>query len=684
MRRILLILLFALLAPLAARANSNARGWCESGNIPVITSGLTSTNVVQGSFPQCTITVLIHGGGLATIYSDNSNTPLANPFLAQTNGQWLWYAADGRYDVTMTCVAPCVPPTPSPFPITYSDIVLATGGGGGGGFLSGSIANTQIAFGTATNTLGGSANLTYTLANGTITSKVTGSLPFNLLMSNNAAPSVTHGFLTSSAGVGSWRDSAGDFCSLNAPSFDVTCGDASGNNSLLINSAGTQLLTDGAIVQAFGLSAGQGLALGAGNFTGTAAPQISATWINTNAGSIFPGFTIAATDAASAAGTQIFQVFGGAAGTTNLFKVGKAGDVVASGSLSAPIINDTGITGSTQCLQANSAGTLSGTGATCGASWATDILSEAKPAYGTTKGSSGKGISVLNNATATILNLTSQSPGGYVSAMWIGVGAQDNASLLTITADGNTVFNDRACLFFGAEYQSNQGSFMTRFIGASNNNSNNVGFLSHIPIPFTNSISIVFTNETGGTINIWYTISYQTGIANTWPRTQKLVARSGTIAAATPGQVLTLVSDAGLNPGRFLGMAFSVDSVPGSANPLTAPLEGEFKFYFDGNVGAPDYFSSGTEDYVGMSNYFQGFDITRFAAAINGIQSGLSDYSGLTVKSTSGTWNAYRFHILDPFMFQSGLRITWDAGETGVISWTGTVRFSYCLWYYTT
>src|SRR6202049_4146162 len=135
MRRILLILLFALLAPLAARANSNARGWWESGNIPVITSGLTSTNVVQGSFPQCTITVLIHGGGLATIYSDNSNTPLANPFLAQTHGPWLWYAADGGDAATMTCVAPCVPPTPSPFPITYSDIVLATGGGGGGGFL---------------------------------------------------------------------------------------------------------------------------------------------------------------------------------------------------------------------------------------------------------------------------------------------------------------------------------------------------------------------------------------------------------------------------------------------------------------------------------------------------------------------------------------------------------------------
>jgi len=80
-------------------------------------------------------------GTLATIYQDNnvSPTPLANPFYAgilpgQSSGQWLFYAADGRYDVTMTNAG-------LPGPVTYFDILLcdpfavgsSCGGGGGGG-----------------------------------------------------------------------------------------------------------------------------------------------------------------------------------------------------------------------------------------------------------------------------------------------------------------------------------------------------------------------------------------------------------------------------------------------------------------------------------------------------------------------------------------------------------------------
>ena len=141
MRRLLWLLAGVLLLSLApaARANENAQGWCEVGAQPVVTSGLNSTNTVQQSFPQCTVTVFVHGGGLATIYSDNNGTPtpLANPFTATTDGQWLFYAGDGRYDVQLSG-------TGFPFPVTYSDILLcdpanhgACGGGGGGG-VSGS------------------------------------------------------------------------------------------------------------------------------------------------------------------------------------------------------------------------------------------------------------------------------------------------------------------------------------------------------------------------------------------------------------------------------------------------------------------------------------------------------------------------------------------------------------------
>jgi hypothetical protein len=117
MKRLFILLLFLLGSATLASANDSARGWCEEGNRPVVTSGLTSTTRVQASHPSCQVTVLVHGGALATIYADNNLTPLANPFTSQTDGQWQFYAANGRYDVTMSSAG-------FSQTITYSDILL--------------------------------------------------------------------------------------------------------------------------------------------------------------------------------------------------------------------------------------------------------------------------------------------------------------------------------------------------------------------------------------------------------------------------------------------------------------------------------------------------------------------------------------------------------------------------------
>ena len=119
----------------SARANEGWRGWCEDGNQPALTSGLASTSLEQASYPQCVVTVLVHGGGLATIYSDNASPPtvLANPFTANTNGQWIFYAANGRYDVTMTSGS--TQASVMPQAVTYSDILLCDP------FVAGSVCN---------------------------------------------------------------------------------------------------------------------------------------------------------------------------------------------------------------------------------------------------------------------------------------------------------------------------------------------------------------------------------------------------------------------------------------------------------------------------------------------------------------------------------------------------------------
>lgn len=107
--------------------NERASGFCEDGNKSVVTAGISSTTKVQQSYPACTITVYATGTtSLSTIYSDTSNTPLANPFTAASSGYWFFYAADGRYDVKMSGGG-------IPTPFTRADYLLNTSTGGGGG-----------------------------------------------------------------------------------------------------------------------------------------------------------------------------------------------------------------------------------------------------------------------------------------------------------------------------------------------------------------------------------------------------------------------------------------------------------------------------------------------------------------------------------------------------------------------
>jgi len=94
--------ILAFLASSVALAMPNAAGWCEAGGATVSVPGnLPSTTLVQVSSPSCTVTVRDSMGNIATIYSDNLLTPLANPFTATVTGTWNFYAAAGHYSVTL-------------------------------------------------------------------------------------------------------------------------------------------------------------------------------------------------------------------------------------------------------------------------------------------------------------------------------------------------------------------------------------------------------------------------------------------------------------------------------------------------------------------------------------------------------------------------------------------------------
>lgn len=65
-----------------------------------------------------TVTVYDSTGAVATIYSDNSSTVKANPFVTDEVGRISFYAANGNYTVS---VAAPVSGTPTQIPIILFD-----------------------------------------------------------------------------------------------------------------------------------------------------------------------------------------------------------------------------------------------------------------------------------------------------------------------------------------------------------------------------------------------------------------------------------------------------------------------------------------------------------------------------------------------------------------------------------
>ncbi len=133
LRRLLFIWI---LLPFGALGMERAQGWCETGGQVVVGPGSSqSTTKVQRSYPQCIVHVYLTGTVTpATIFADNSSTPLSNPFTATSLGHWLFYAANGRYDVTISGSG-----LSSPF--TFGDILLADPQSGPGGVSSISAGN---------------------------------------------------------------------------------------------------------------------------------------------------------------------------------------------------------------------------------------------------------------------------------------------------------------------------------------------------------------------------------------------------------------------------------------------------------------------------------------------------------------------------------------------------------------
>ena len=127
-------------------------GYCILGAKQAITSGLNSSNYLLGVIPSCTVTVYLTGTTtLATIYFSQGGSAYTGPFTANTDGSWLFYAAQSQgYDVVLSGG---VRPNVYPSSVTLTDVFA--GGGSGSGTVNTGTAG-QIAYYASTgNTVSG-------------------------------------------------------------------------------------------------------------------------------------------------------------------------------------------------------------------------------------------------------------------------------------------------------------------------------------------------------------------------------------------------------------------------------------------------------------------------------------------------------------------------------------------------
>ena len=169
-------------------------------------------------------------------------------------------------------------------------------------------------------------------------------------------------------------------------------------------------------------------------------------------------------------------------------------------------------------------------------------------------------------------------------------------------------------------------------------------FNCFIPMPFKTAAKVVVTNEGSIDLNmLFYDINFvQTKEWNNenlyfhcfWNRD----------TATTPGVDYTILPKTE-GKGRFLGVNFGV-----IGNPVYQKSwwgEGEVKMYLDGDGDLPTLVGTGTEDYIGTA-WGQGAFVNH--------------YTGCLVADTENDqWTFYRYHIPDPIMFKTDLRVTIQA-----------------------
>lgn len=172
MKRLLILALLLIPASSFGQVFSVNR-WCELGGQGVVTQSLKSKGTytlpsgslithtgVQASYPSCQVDVYNTGtSNHATIYANVGSGALGNPFTANVDGSFLFFAAAGCYDVTTSGGG-------MPTPHTETDVCIGGSGTPGSGTLTNlTVGNLAPLFTTSVLNPTTTPAVTYTLSN---------------------------------------------------------------------------------------------------------------------------------------------------------------------------------------------------------------------------------------------------------------------------------------------------------------------------------------------------------------------------------------------------------------------------------------------------------------------------------------------------------------------------------------
>lgn len=177
-----------------------------------------------------------------------------------------------------------------------------------------------------------------------------------------------------------------------------------------------------------------------------------------------------------------------------------------------------------------------------------------------------------------------------------------------------------------------------------------LGLNSYIPIPFGRSLRIEFTNHSQTDATLFYQVDYT--LEPQRRRTASFLHASFRRENPTvPGRDF-VIAEGLKGPGRFLGCCVGIRVL----DTKRWYGEGEVKIYRDGDRDFPTYCGTGLEDYVGSAWNLSAHHGYYSGAPLN-VPNDANSHHEKEQRMPVFT-SFYRWHILDPIMFSSELRMT--------------------------